>query len=107
MLSNESCVSHDSLLFWCHFFWLGFLYVDEVVGVGIDEGLPTGVDDVFADADGSEDLAFAVVSEAGAGDDDADAGGGFVAGVDDADLVVIEVDIADGGVIAGEGLSEG
>src|SRR5579884_1577191 len=66
----------------------GLLGVQEVVLVGVHQGLPARVDDVSADADGAEQLAGAVASVALALDDDAHLGCGLVARVDHADLVV-------------------
>src|ERR1035441_3624014 len=57
---------------------------------GVDEGFPTGVDDVFADADGGPTAA--VVAPL---DEDADMGGGAFAGIEDADFVIGEADVGD------------
>src|SRR5215207_1733100 len=78
------------------FFTSGLFFdVDEVVFVRIDQRLPTGVHDVGADADGAEDFARAVGLAAGELDDDADGGGDFFLGVDNADFVVGEVEVFD------------
>src|ERR1039457_2087887 len=66
---------------------------------GVDEGFPTGVDDVLADADGGPTAA--VVAPL---DEDADIGGGTFAGIEDADFVIGEADVGDLRIEPGEGL---
>ena len=68
---------------------------------GVDQGFPTGFDDVFADADGAP--AAAVVAPF---DQDADVGGGAFVGIEDADFVVGQADVGDLRVELGEALAQ-
>src|SRR5580658_6044426 len=80
-----------------------FFGVNQVEFVRVEKGLPTGVDDVAADADGAEGVPFAGCRLAAAFHDDADFRGGFFAGVGDAHLVVGQVDVGDGGIVCDQG----
>src|ERR1019366_4441179 len=68
---------------------------------GVDEGFPTGVNDVFRDADGAPTTA--VVAPL---DEDADIGGGAFAGIEDADFVICEADVGDLRIEPGEALAQ-
>ena len=57
---------------------------------GVYQGLPTGFDDVFADADGAPTAAVVAPF-----DQDADVGGGAFVGIEDADFVVGQADVGD------------
>src|ERR1035438_1195424 len=73
----------------------------ELQADGIDEGFPTGVDDVFADTDGAPTAA--VVAPL---DEDADIGGGALAGIEDADFVIGEADVGDLRIEPGKALAQ-
>src|ERR1017187_6106712 len=68
---------------------------------GVDEGFPTGVDDVLADADGAPTAA--VVAPL---DEDADIGGRAFAGIEDADFVIGEADVGDLRIEPGKALAQ-
>src|ERR1035438_1901081 len=73
----------------------------ELQADGIDEGFPTGVDDVFADTDGAPTAA--VVAPL---DEDADIGGGAFAGIEDADFVIGEADVGNLRIEPGKALAQ-
>src|SRR5262245_23584029 len=85
----------------CAYYLLRLVLV-KLVFDGVDEGEPTGFDDVLADADGAPDVVVV-----GRFDDHADAGGGAGFAVDDADFVVDQPHVAEAGEIAVEGLAHG
>src|ERR1039457_7390620 len=68
---------------------------------GVDEGFPTGVDDVLADADGAPTAA--VVAPL---DEDTDMGGGAFAGIEDAGFVIGEADVGDLRIEPGKALAQ-
>ncbi len=76
--------------------------MEEVILDAIQQRLPGGVDDVFADADGAEEAVGGAEF-----DDDSDFGGGGLSGVDDADFVIDEAEGIEGGEVLGEGAAEG
>jgi len=68
---------------------------------GVDEGFPTGVDDVFADAYGAPTAAVVAPF-----DEDADMGGGAFVGIEDADFVVGQADFRDLRIQLGKALAQ-
>src|SRR5215218_6683088 len=75
---------------------------EEAVVDAVGQGFPGGGDDVFGDADGGP---FGV--GVGGGDQDAGDGAGAGAAVEDADLVVDQVDVLELGVAGGQGAAQG
>src|ERR1035441_2965980 len=73
----------------------------ELQADGIDEGFPTGVDDVLGDTYGGPTAA--VVAPL---DEDADIGGGAFAGIEDADFVIGEADVGDLRIEPGKALAQ-
>ena len=68
----------------------------------VDQGEPARLDDVLGDADRAPDRVVVLAL-----DHDTDAGGGAGAGVDDADLVVDQLHLAEPGIVPLERLAEG
>src|ERR1035438_4433464 len=68
---------------------------------GIDEGFPTGVDDVFRDAYGAPTATVVAPF-----DEDANIGGGAFAGIEDADFVIGEADVGDLRIEPGKALAQ-
>ncbi len=66
--------------------------MQKVIFVRIHQGLPTGVDDIGADADGPKILAGSVVAVAPALDHHSHVGGGFILGIDHPHLVIRQMD---------------
>src|ERR1035437_1914710 len=68
---------------------------------GVDEGFPTGVDDVFADAYGAPTAAVVAPF-----DEDADISGGAFVGIENADFVIGQADVGDLRIELGKALAQ-
>src|ERR1700721_2182288 len=93
---NRSCIAR-----------LFFIAVGEMVVIGIAQRLPTGVNDVSADADGSEHFLCSVGTVPPTLDDDAHLGGCLIAGIDDTNLVIGHMHLRNLRKIILQGFAEG